>query len=170
VPRILVTAESRSWAVRAERWVLHHYGIALLVPDASVALRVGSKGLSDIIAEYLKENPRRAVLIFPAGRAIADPSQQLQNWSTGAVVAAAKSGCPIVPVAIGGLQPDWKPETVLFSAIETTGPQPPFQIHVRIGEPIFASGDPHMDLERLRDAVANLMHDIPDLQPAPVEA
>jgi len=33
VPRILVTADSRNWVVRAERWVLHHYGIALLVPD-----------------------------------------------------------------------------------------------------------------------------------------
>src|SRR5205814_7444754 len=33
VPRIVMTAESRSWAVTAERWVLHHYGIALLVPD-----------------------------------------------------------------------------------------------------------------------------------------
>ena len=32
VPRIVMTAESRSWVVRAERWVLHYYGIALLVP------------------------------------------------------------------------------------------------------------------------------------------
>jgi 1-acyl-sn-glycerol-3-phosphate acyltransferase len=32
-PRIVMTAESRSWVVPVERWVLHRYGIALLVPD-----------------------------------------------------------------------------------------------------------------------------------------
>src|ERR1700723_640833 len=33
VPRIVITAETRSWVVRVERWVLYHYGIALLVPE-----------------------------------------------------------------------------------------------------------------------------------------
>jgi 1-acyl-sn-glycerol-3-phosphate acyltransferase len=162
VPRILVTAEGRSWAVRAQRWVLHHYGIALLVPDDSTACTGRRNGLSDIIADYLKESTRHAVLIFPAGRAIADRSLQLKNWSTGVVVAAKKSGCPVVPVAIGGLPHDWKPETVLFSAIEADGPQPPFRVHVRIGEPIFATGDPSTDLDRLGGAIATLMHAIPD--------
>lgn len=162
VPRILVTAENRSWAVRAQRWVLHHYGIALLVPDDSTAGTRRRNGLSDIIANYLKENTRHAVLIFPAGRAIADRSLQLTNWSTGVVVAARKSGCPVVPVAIGGLPHDWKPETVLFSAIEAAGPQPPFRVHVRIGEPIFATDDPLVDLDRLEGAVAALMQAIPD--------
>jgi 1-acyl-sn-glycerol-3-phosphate acyltransferase len=170
VPRILVTAESRSWAVSAQRWVLHHYGIALLVPEESIPRTPHARGLSDIIADYLKESPGHAVLIFPAGRATQDPALQLEHWSTGAVVAARKSGCPVVPVAIGGLPPDWRPETLLFSAIEATGPKPPFRIHVRIGEPIVAGSDPHRDLDRLREAVANLMHDLPDLPPAPADS
>lgn len=167
VPRILMTAENRSWLVRAERWVLHHYGIALLVPDEATRRSARRKGLVDIIAAYLRESGRRTVLIFPAGRAIADPHMQLQDWSTGAVVAAAKSGCPVVPLAIGGLPPDWTAETVIFSALESRGPKPPFQIYVRIGKPITTTGDPHMDLEQLRDAVANLMQQVPNLGPAP---
>jgi pimeloyl-ACP methyl ester carboxylesterase/1-acyl-sn-glycerol-3-phosphate acyltransferase len=170
VPRILMTAEARTWMVRAERWALHHYGIALLVPDETAGHPAHRSGLSDIIAAYLKESARHAVLIFPAGRAIADPSLQLQNWSTGAVVAAWKSGCPVVPVAIGGLRLDWTPETVVFSAIEAEGPEPPFRIHVRIGKPITATGDTHPDLEHLRDAVATLMQGIPGLRPPPGES
>ena len=79
------------------------------------------QGTSDTIAAYLRESDRHAVLIFPAGRAIADPVLQLKGWSTGAVVAAMKSGCPVVPVAIGGLRLDWTPETVVFSAIGADG-------------------------------------------------
>jgi pimeloyl-ACP methyl ester carboxylesterase/1-acyl-sn-glycerol-3-phosphate acyltransferase len=170
VPRILMTAESRNWMVRAERWALHHYGIALLVPDETAGHAAHRSGLSDIIAKYLRESDRHAVLIFPAGRAIADPSLQLKNWSTGAVVAAWKSGCPVVPLAIGGLPNDWTPETVVFSAIDAEGPEPPFKIHVRIGKPITPTGDTHVDLEQLRDAVANLMQGIPGLRPAPGES
>ena len=167
VPRIVITAERRSLAVRAERWVLHHYGIALLVPDVGGVRASGRRGMSDIIAAYLLETRKHAVLIFPAGRAAADPSLQLRDWSTGAVVAAAKSGCPVVPVAIGGLRLDWTPETVIRSAIEVDGPDPPFQIHVRIGKPITAKGDPRLDLEELRAAVADLMRGIPGLFPVP---
>jgi pimeloyl-ACP methyl ester carboxylesterase/1-acyl-sn-glycerol-3-phosphate acyltransferase len=170
VPRILVTAESRNWMVRAERWVLHHYGIALLVPDEPLGHGARRRGLSDVIAAYLKQNAKHAVLIFPAGRAVADPAQQLQNWSTGAVVAAEKSGCPVVPVAIGGLRLDWTPETVILAAIESDGTEPPFRIHVRIGKPIVPTIDPHADLEQLRGAVAELMQDIPGLRPAPGES
>jgi pimeloyl-ACP methyl ester carboxylesterase/1-acyl-sn-glycerol-3-phosphate acyltransferase len=172
VPRILMTAESRNWVVRAERWALHHYGIALLVPDETPSHAASRKGngLSDVIAAYLLESNRHAVLIFPAGRAVADPSLQLKNWSTGAVVAAWKSGCPVVPLAFGGLRNDWTPETVVFSAVEAEGPEPPFQIHVRIGKPITPTGDTHMDLEQLRDAVANLMQGIPGLRPSPGES
>jgi 1-acyl-sn-glycerol-3-phosphate acyltransferase len=163
VPRIVMTGESRSWVVRAERWVLHHYGIALLVPDEAAGGGAGRKRLTDIIAAYLQESVRHAVLIFPAGRAVADPSLQLKDWSTGVVVAARKSDCPVVPVAIAGLRPDWTPETVIFSAIEADGPEPPFRIHVRIGKPITPTGDPQPDLEQLRGAVANLMEGIPAL-------
>jgi len=173
VPRILITADSRSWVVRAERWVLHHYGIALLVGDPAAGHR---QGTSDVIAAYLRESDRHAVLIFPAGRAIADPVLQLQGWSTGAVVTAMKSDCPVVPVAIGGLRLDWTPETVVFAAIEADekraadNAEPPFRIHVRIGTPITPSGDPHTDTADLRDAVAGLMQRIPGLRPAPGES
>jgi pimeloyl-ACP methyl ester carboxylesterase/1-acyl-sn-glycerol-3-phosphate acyltransferase len=177
VPRIVITADNRTWVVRAERWVLHHYGIALLVGDQTAGRR---QGTSDTIARYLHESDRHAVLIFPAGRAIADPVLQLSGWSTGAVVAAMKSGCPVVPVAIGGLRLDWTPETVVFSAIEADGhapagnptgdEDPPFRIHVRIGKPIVPSGDPHVDTVQLRDAVAGLMQRIPGLRPAPGES
>ena len=169
VPRIVITADSRNWMVRAERWVLHHYGIALLVGDQSPGRRLGA---SDAIAAYLRESSKHAVLMFPAGRAIADPVPQLQNWSTGAMVAAMKSPCPVVPVAIGGLRLDWTPETVIFSAMGTpaANADPPFWIHVRIGQPILPSGDPHRDTEQLRDAVAALMQQIPGLRPAPGES
>ena len=170
VPRIVMTAEGRGWMVRAERWVLHHYGIALLVPDETAGLAAKHGGLSDAVAAYLKESTRHAVLIFPSGRAIADPSLQLMNWHTGAVVAAEKSGCPIVPVAIGGLRLDWTPETVIFAAIEADGPEPPFRIQVRIGTPVMPTIDTHADLERLRSAVAALMQGIPGLRPAPGES
>jgi pimeloyl-ACP methyl ester carboxylesterase/1-acyl-sn-glycerol-3-phosphate acyltransferase len=170
VPRILVTAESRNWMVRAERWVLHYYGIALLVPDEALGRAARRRGLSDVIAAYLKESPKHAILIFPAGRAIADPALQLMNWSTGAVVAAEKSGCPVVPVAIGGLRLDWTPETVLLSAIESNAQEPPFRIHVRIGKPITPTIDSHADLEQVRSAVAELMQSIPGLRPAPGES
>jgi pimeloyl-ACP methyl ester carboxylesterase/1-acyl-sn-glycerol-3-phosphate acyltransferase len=166
VPRIVMTAESRSWVVRAERWVLHHYGIALLVPDETAGRR---RGMSDRIAAYLLESARHAVLIFPSGRAIADASRQLEGWSTGAVVAAYKSGCPVVPVAIGGLRLDWTPETVLFSAVEANG-EPPFHIHVRVGKPITPTGEAHLDLEQLRAEVATLMQEIPGLRAAPGES
>lgn len=169
VPRIAITADSRNWMVRVERWALHHYGIALLVPDDSKG-HTRRSGLSDVIAAYLRENSRHAVLIFPAGRAVADPSLQLKDWSTGAVVAAWKAECPVVPIAIGGLRLDWTPETVIFSAIESDGPEPPFRINVRIGKPIMPTGEPHPDLDRLRDAIADLMQDIPGLRPAPGES
>ena len=68
-------------------------------------------------------------------------------------------------MAIGGLRPDWTPEAVIFSAINADGPEPPFRIHVRIGKPITPTGDPHLDLEHLRSAVANLMQNIPGLAP-----
>ena len=88
VPRIVITADNRTWVVRAERWVLHHYGIALLVGDQTAGHH--RQGTSDTVAVYLRESDRHAVLIFPAGRAIADPVLQLKEWSTGAVVAAMK--------------------------------------------------------------------------------
>src|SRR5690242_12854871 len=64
VPRILMTSKHRNWMVQLERWVLHHYGIALLVPDEGPVRK--RAGLSDIIAKYLRESNRHAVLIFPA--------------------------------------------------------------------------------------------------------
>jgi pimeloyl-ACP methyl ester carboxylesterase len=164
-----MTAENRNWVVRAERWVLHHYGIALLVPDETVGPR-RKIGLSDIIARYLRESKKHAVLIFPAGRAIADPALQLQGWSTGAVVAAEKSGCPVVPVAVGGLRLDWTPETVIFAAIDPDKKDAPFRFQVRIGKPITPTIDAHQDLEVLRGAIAELMQGIPGLRPAPGES
>jgi len=59
---------------------------------------------------------------------------------------------------------DWTPETVIFAAIERDGPQPPFRIHVRIGTPITATGEPRLDLERLRVAVATLMEGLPAVE------
>ena len=138
VPRILITADSRSWVVRAERWVLHHYGIALLVGDPAAGHR---QGTSDVIAAYLRESDRHAVLIFPAGRAIADPVLQLQGWSTGAVVTAMKSDCPVVPVAIGGLRLDWTPETVVFAPSKRTRSGPPITPSHRFAS-MFASEHP----------------------------
>jgi len=142
--------------------VLHHYGIALLVRHEAASRAARRQGITDIIAAYLQESAQHAVLIFPAGRAVSDPSLQLKGWSTGAVVAAQKSGCPVVPVAIGGLPLDWTAETVIFSAIEADGPKPPFHIHVRIGKPITPTGESHSDLEKLRSAVADLMQAIPE--------
>jgi 1-acyl-sn-glycerol-3-phosphate acyltransferase len=163
VPRIVITAEHRNWAVTVERWVLHHYGIALLVPDEAGTPASRHRGLTDIIAGYLRESDKHLVIIFPSGRAHADPELQLKNWSTGVVVSAEKSDCPIVPVAIGGLPPDSTPETVLLSAVHADGTAP-FQIHVRIGKPITPTGEPAADLEQLRAAVAELMRDIPGLR------
>jgi pimeloyl-ACP methyl ester carboxylesterase/1-acyl-sn-glycerol-3-phosphate acyltransferase len=167
IPRILITADSRNWMVQIERWVLHNYGIALLVPDDKKGVH---HGMSDIIASYLKEADNHAVLIFPAGRAIADPEKQLQKWSTGVVVSAEKSGCPVVPVAIGGLRLDWSPETVIFAGMDDEAKTPPFHIHVRIGEPLYPTDDPHLDLARLRESVAGLMDKIPGLRPLPGES
>ena len=173
VPRIVITADNRTWVVRAERWVLHHYGIALLVGDRTAEHR---QGTSDVIASYLRDSDRHAVLIFPAGRAIADPALQLKDWSTGAAVVAMKANCPVVPVAIGGLRLDWTPETVVFAAIEADGKppvhaaEPPFRIHVRIGKPLSPTADPHRDTEQLRDSIASLMQTIPGLRPAPGES
>ncbi len=88
------------------------------------------------------------------------------------MVAAMKSDCPVVPVAIGGLRLDWTPETVVFSAIgaeekrPTSSEDAPFRIHVRIGKPFMPSGDTQADIRQLRDAVADLMQRIPGLRPA----
>ena len=169
VPRIVVTADSRSWAVSAQRWVLHHYGIALLVPDEAGSRESRHRGLTDIIAGYLRESDRHLVIIFPAGRATADPALQLNGWSTGVVVSAQKSECPIVPIAIGGLPANWTPETVLLSALHADGRRP-FHIHVRVGKPITPVGEPHEALEGLRAAVAELMQGLPGLGPAPLES
>jgi pimeloyl-ACP methyl ester carboxylesterase/1-acyl-sn-glycerol-3-phosphate acyltransferase len=165
VPRIVMTKDKRNFLTHAERWVLHHYGIALLVGGGE-----HNAGMSDTMASFLRENDRHAVLIFPAGRAVADPSRQLRDWSTGAVVAAWKSGCPVVPVAIGGLRLDWSPESMVFSALEAPDREAPFHIHVRIGKPITATGESHVDLEQLRAAVSRLMEEIPGLRPAPGES
>jgi pimeloyl-ACP methyl ester carboxylesterase/1-acyl-sn-glycerol-3-phosphate acyltransferase len=173
VPRIVITSDSRNWMVRAERWVLHHYGIALLVGEPVEGRR---QGVSDTIAGYLRESSHHAVLIFPAGRAIADPVRQLEHWSTGAVVAAMKADCPVVPAAIGGLRLDWTPETVILAAMGSDGhgpasvDEPPFRMHVRIGQPLWPSGDPHRDTDALRDAIAGLMEQIPGLRPAAGES
>ncbi len=171
VPRIVITSDNRTWVVRAERWVLHHYGIALLVGDPASGHR---QGASDEIAAYLRASKRHAVLIFPAGRAVADPALQLKNWSTGAMVSAMKADCPVVPVAIGGLRLDWTPETVAFAAMHAEktnlSDDPPFRIYVRIGKPLMPDSDPHADTARLRDAIAELMQRIPGLRPAPGES
>jgi pimeloyl-ACP methyl ester carboxylesterase len=127
-------------------------------------------GLSDTVAKYLRESNRHVVLIFPAGRAVADPPLQLKNWSTGVVIAAEKSNCPIVPIALGGLRLDWSPDTVIFSAIEAAADEPPFRFYVRIGKPIAPTGDAHLDLAALNNAVAVLMQQIPGLRPSPGEA
>jgi 1-acyl-sn-glycerol-3-phosphate acyltransferase len=169
VPRIVITGDSRSWTVSAQRWVLHHYGIALLVPDAHGSPASRHRGLTDIIAGYLRESNKHLVIIFPAGRAAVDPALQLKGWSTGVVVSAEKSGCPIVPIAIGGLPVDWTPETVLRSALQADGRRP-FRIHVRIGKPITPVGEAHEALEELRAAVENLMQGLPGLGPEPVES
>lgn len=169
VPRILMTAEHRNWMVAFERWVLHHYGVALLVPDSESPVRRRA-GLSDVIANYLRESNRHAILIFPAGRAVADPLLQLKHWSTGVVIAAEKSGCPIIPVAVGGLRLDWSPETVIFAALEAHGAEPPFRFYVRIGKPIQPTGDAHADLDKLNKAVAELMQQVPGLRPSPGES
>jgi 1-acyl-sn-glycerol-3-phosphate acyltransferase len=162
VPRIVVTAERRNWAVAAERWVLHHYGIALLVPDEPAGSATPhAHGLTDIIAAYLRQNNRKAVIIFPAGRATSDRAEQLMHWSTGVVVSAQKSGCPIVPVAIGGLPYDWTPETVLLNGLHFRPEEAPFHVHVRIGKPIMPEGDPHVALEQVVAAVGELMQGIP---------
>ncbi|MCX6606116.1 MAG: alpha/beta fold hydrolase [Acidobacteria bacterium] len=171
VPRIVITADSRNWMVRAERWVLHHYGIALLVADPLLGKR---QGVSDTIAAYLREGERHAVLIFPAGRAIADPLRQLQNWSTGAMVAAMKAGTPVVPAAIGGLRLDWSPETVILAAMDadeaSAETNPPFRMRVRLGASLWPTGHPMHDTERLRETVAGLMADIPGFRPTPGES
>jgi 1-acyl-sn-glycerol-3-phosphate acyltransferase len=169
VPRIVITGDSRSWTVSAQRWVLHHYGIALLVPDEHGSPASRHRGLTDIIAGYLRESNKHLVIIFPAGRAAVDPALQLKGWSTGVVVSAEKSGCPIVPIAIGGLPVDWTPETVLRSALQADGRRP-FRIHVRIGKPITPVGEAHEALEELRAAVENLMQGLPGLGPEPVES
>jgi 1-acyl-sn-glycerol-3-phosphate acyltransferase len=166
VPRIVVTADRRNFAVAAERWVLHHYGIALLVPDETHSRTRHNHGVTDVIAGYLKQSSRNTVIIFPAGRAATDPAEQLSHWSTGVVVSAEKSGCPIVPVAIGGLPYDWTPETVLLNGLHFKGAEAPFRIHVRIGKPITPKGDAHVALEELRAAVGDLMKGIPGLGPA----
>jgi len=163
VPRIVVTADRRTFAVAAERWVLHHYGIALLVPDETGSPTAQKHGLTDIIAGYLKQSSGHSVIIFPAGRASTDPAEQLLHWSTGVVVSAEKAGCPIVPVAIGGLPYDWTPETVLLNGLHFKGAEAPFRIHVRIGKPITPEGDPHVGLEELRASVADLMKGIAGL-------
>jgi 1-acyl-sn-glycerol-3-phosphate acyltransferase len=165
VPRIVVTADRRSLAVSAERWVLRHYGIALLVPDETGSPTPHAHGMTDIIAAYLKQSSRQTVIIFPAGRAATDPAAQLLHWSTGAVVSAEKSGCPIVPVAFGGIPYDWTPETVLLNGLHFKGPEAPFRIHVRIGKPITPHGDPHVALNELRDELADLMQGIPGWGP-----
>jgi 1-acyl-sn-glycerol-3-phosphate acyltransferase len=166
VPRIVVTADRRNFAVAAERWVLHHYGIALLVPDETGSPTPLKHGLTDIIAAYLKQSSRHTVIIFPAGRAATDPAAQLLHWSTGVVVSAEKAGCPIVPIAIGGLPYDWTPETVLLNGLHFKGAEAPFRIHVRIGKPITPEGDAHVALEELRGAMGDLMKGIPGLGPA----
>jgi len=163
VPRIVVTSDKRTFAVAAERWVLHHYGIALLVPDETSGATQHKHGLTDIIAGYLKQSSRHSVIIFPAGRASTDPAEQLLHWSTGVVVSGQKAGCPIVPVAIGGLPYDWTPETVLLNGLHFKGAEAPFRIHVRIGTPIMPEGNAHVALERVRGAVEDLMKGIPGL-------
>jgi 1-acyl-sn-glycerol-3-phosphate acyltransferase len=120
-------------------------------------------GLTDVIAGYLKQSSRQLVIIFPAGRAATDPAEQLLHWSTGVVVSAEKAGCPIVPVAIGGLPYDWTPETVLLNGLHFKGAEAPFRIHIRIGKPITPEGDPHVALGGLRAAVGDLMKGIPGL-------
>lgn len=160
VPRIVVTADRRTFAVAAERWVLHHYGIALLVPDETHSPTPHKHGLTDIIADYLKQSSRHSVIIFPAGRASSDPAEQLLHWSTGVVVSAEKAVCPIVPVAIGGLPYDWTPETVLLNGLHFKGGEAPFRIHVRIGTPIMPEGNAHVELEKLRGSVGDLMKGI----------
>jgi 1-acyl-sn-glycerol-3-phosphate acyltransferase len=161
VPRIVVTADRRNWAVSAERWVLRHYGIALLVPDETGSGPHRSHGLTDIIAGCLRESHKRAVIIFPAGRASADPVEQLLHWSTGVVISAEKSGRPIVPVAFGGLPADWTPETVLLAGLHANGTDQPFRIYVRFGKPITPDGDARAALEQVRAAVEVLMRGIP---------
>ena len=165
VPRIVVTTDRRTFAVAAERWVLHHYGIALLVPDETGNPTPHPHGMTDVIAGYLKRNSRHTVILFPAGRAAIDPADQLSHWSTGAVVSAEKSGCPVVPIAFGGLPYDWTPETVLLNGLNFKGAEAPFRIHVRIGKPITPEGDPREELEKLRAAVGDLMKGIPELGP-----
>ncbi len=164
VPRIVITGDARSWAVSAERWLLHHYGIALLTPRPNSHL-----GLTDVIAKYLRASDRHSVIMFPAGRAEANPDDQLKTWSSGAVVSARKSQCPIVPVAIGGPALNATPETLILAALHAEESKAPFRIQVRIGKAIEASEDTKGTLEMVRDSVAELMDGIESLHhPVPL--
>ena len=102
VPRIVVTADRRTFAVTAERWVLHHYGIALLVPDEAGSPTPHKHGLTDIIAGYLKQSSRNSVIIFPAGRASTDPAQPFSHWSTGAVFRRRRAVVRLFPLRSAG--------------------------------------------------------------------
>jgi 1-acyl-sn-glycerol-3-phosphate acyltransferase len=171
VPHIVITGAGRTWTVSAERWVLNYYGIAMLAPTAAQS-QAQHHGLTDKIAKYLRESNKHSVIIFPAGRAASDPAEQLKGWSTGVVVSAQKSGCPIVPVAIGGLPLNATVETVLISALHATDSNPPFRVTVRIGRPVNPDGDVQTVLDEVRSAVADLMAELPHVyapqQPPPI--
>ena len=126
VPRILMTAENRTRVVRAERWVLHHYGSRCWFPMKRWRC-VEKQDCRTSSRHTFGKAPKHAVLIFPAGRAVADPSLQLKDWSTGAVDCRREKrlsrGSGSHRRTAAGLDAGNRD----FAAIESDGP-PPFRI------------------------------------------
>jgi long-chain acyl-CoA synthetase len=109
-------------------------------PDANLlrAMKMGACGLRQ----------GRILCIFPEGGRSFDGD--LQEFRKGAAILAKETGAPIVPVGIHGTYEVWRRESRRIRLHKVT---------VCFGPPLEAGSDSYQqDTDRLRDAVASLIH------------
>ncbi len=144
-----------SWLGKEEalRWPLLGWGMRA---NGVFGVRRGAGDLEAFKLAKRVLDEGRVLAIFPEGTR--SPTGALQDAKEGATVLAARSGAPILPIAIIGSQRFWGKGKRL--------PRPGRRMTVRVGEPFILTmprGGDHR--ESLRAATAELMRHVAELLP-----
>jgi len=135
-PAVLAMAEL--WRMPGVSLVMRAYG------PLAIPLRRGTVDTTAFRRSLAALRDGRLLIVFPEGGI--SPDGRLRPFHRGAALLAARTGAPLVPVAIVG--------TNEALPLDRTVPRL-WRIVVRIGEPITVAGDTPEDLDRANAVAAS---------------